>query len=617
MTRTPFYRLPRIMVAAGATVVGVVLAVVGVSIWPLAVAATVLWIVVVASRWQPYSIAAPAVVVASGLVLLGVMTVLPLTGLPLYATFVVLWTLAAVAAAALLADPTTSLPSIPRVSLLVWLSPLAGSVVWLGSIAISALVPAATHYAWVTNGDSANNILFAREIVYRDGIAVGAGENPVPLPSGLLALSMGAGRSSTAASDLLRHDVVAFVIVWGLVIAAVCYFAGLTASAVVSRTRPWLAAAAGAGVSLVPLSWYVGGYPIEFGFFSVHIALVLIFLAWLVCLGAQRAPALVLATLMGASTLLLAVWSPLVLMPVALGVYVVVSRFRALLATRGVPLVILGIAFVQVVVYGAAVTLPSLLAQAGFLSAQGGIFPFSHFVILAVLVGAVVLAVVILVVRRGGPAWMLVAIAVGSAAGLGALLFLNRDGATPWTYYPVKFAWIASVIGTVLVLGALLGLVSKTVSNRYLSVGLVVVLAGATVFSINWPARAVPDYVGLTPVARLFATAESGGGDAVIKRVFDAANPERPTVYWNSGDPAEGTLNFWTLQIAADSTTENHDLRVFAYGYYDLDDTADLCEIVGLIDGPVVVQTSDAGLPDEIDATCPDIAGSIQVVIPR
>ena len=116
--------------------------------------------------------------------------------------------------------------------------PAVGAVIWIAVIVASRLIPGSGAYGWVMNGDSANNILFARSDVAHAGIQLGSNENPVPLPVAILALGMSAGRGSVPAARLLEHDLTAFVGVWTATIALLCVMVGVVISSTVAAARP-------------------------------------------------------------------------------------------------------------------------------------------------------------------------------------------------------------------------------------------------------------------------------------------------------------------------------------------------------------------------------------------
>jgi len=475
-------------------------------------------------------------------------------------------------------------------------------------MAVSSVIPNAARVAWVMLGDSANNIIFAREIIYRGGVGIGAGENPVPLPSALMAIVMAAGRGDIAPQDFLRHDIGAFAQVWMLLIALTCFFAGGVVAAIVrSRgARPLLiAVAAGAG-SLLPLSWFFTGYPIEFGFYNTHVALPIVFAGFLVYLASDRHPAVALGVLGLSATLLLAVWSPLVLMPAMLGVVVLIRHWRAVLATRGAGLVVLLVGVVQLLAYGLLVVLPSLLRNSGFLSAPGGAYGFPKWLMAGLAVFAVLGALLAFRSLRSRVVLGVVAIVVASGLGLGALLFVTRAEANPWSYYPLKFLWLASTVLVVLVFGLAIAVAQSLFRHQFLRIASVAVVAAVTLGFFTWVPSSAAGYAWKDPIPRILSGEVLGVGDRGAEEIFALADPEQSHFFWHSDDPLEGVKNFWVLQMWSDSMTENLDLKYAAYGLYDPSNIHELCRIVGLMGGGTIVHTGLPQLSSEVDAACPE-----------
>lgn len=593
-------------------IISLMFAIFGVSTIPLLVTAAIPWLLLAVGR---FGVKAGAIFVGLAFVwfLLGMLMVIPFTGLPMTGTIVSVWAVIGVVGIAMTNSRGPRHITMSRQTASLWLPSLLGPIVWFAALTSAHFLSGAARLSWVMMGDSANNVLFAREIIYRQGISIGSGENPVPLPAGLLAISMDAGRSMTKPQDLLQHDIAGFAVMWAILVALTCYFAGVAAAAAIHSDRNWIIAVTSAGVSLVPLSWFVTGYPLEFGFFSMHLALPLAFASWLAALFARRSPALALSSLFLASTLMLAVWSPLILVPVALGVQVLLTHRRALLSIRGKRLWALLGAFVQLLLYGSFITLPSLLAQGGFLSGNGGIYPFSKKILVAVVVAGVVAVVGAWRFRNTEVASALFSLIVGCSLGLGILLFVSRNQPSPWTYYPLKFAWIFEVIGLVFILGAAVSVLSVILRGNAVIAGLLVLTVGS-VFAVNWAPRAVPSYQWMNPIDRIVAGKFLGSnGDEVVDRIFRLSNLEKPAILWNSGDPDEGAIDFWLMQMAANSTTLNTQLRVFAYGYYDINSVKDLCSIVKLMAPNTTVYTEKPDLKSELAAGCPGFTGQVIV----
>ena len=372
------------------------------------------------------------------------------------------------------------LPRRARSAWLPWLPALTGSLAWFGVVAAGQVVPGAARLAWIMQGDAANNVLFARTVVADGGIAVG--ENPVPLPAGLLALTMEFGRGAVGSADLLRHDISAFAALSVLLIGLCGAVGGLAAGAVarsVGASRLTTGAVAMLG-SVVPYSWAVTGTTLEFGFFNSHPPLVVLAAAVVVALGGDRRPALSLAALTVASTLLLAAWSPLIVIPVALGFAIVTRSFRTLISVRGGALVVLVVGFGQLLAYGLLIVLPGLLAHGEALAAPGGIYPFPVVMLPLAIVGVIGLAALSMRGLRAWPARVVMALAVGSGAGLVVLLLASRG---VWNYYQHKFAWLAAVVLVLIAIGLFVPALARARVPVGVAIGLCAVFVAGLVIA--------------------------------------------------------------------------------------------------------------------------------------
>jgi hypothetical protein len=368
----------------------------------------------------------------------------------------------------------------------------------------------------------------------------------------------------------------------------------------------------GAAGSLLPLSWFFTGYPIEYGFFNTHVALPIVLSAVIVYLAGDKSPVMMLAVQCLAATLLLAVWSPLVLLPAALGFVIVVRSGRAMLANRGWSRwIIVGAGF-QLLAYGFGVVLPNLLRNSGFLSAQGGAIGFGRWLLVALGITVVVLAAVAFRSLRNRIFLGVVALVVASWLGLGALLFISRDEPTAWTYYPLKFSWLSAVVMIVIAAGLA---AAVTFKRSIVRAGALTVVAAGTAGFLVWLALSLPGYQWQNPVDRILRGEVLGDGDVVAEQIFTYSDSEQAHFFWHSGDPWEGTINFWVMQLWSDSMTENLDLKYAAYGLYDPSSIDDLCRIIGLMGGDVIVHTNDATLEAATSVACADdVANAVFLV---
>lgn len=589
-----------------ALAVGVLLAAFGVTVWWFAVAAILPWMIVLAQRWG-YRLAVPVVAIIAAWSLLELLILLPAVRLPLLPSLLTVYSIGGVAGALLLLG--APLPSARRVraSLVGWLPPLAGAILWSIVCTIGSLRPAGAGFSWAMQGDSANNILFAREILAADGIRLGG--NPVPVPAALIAVSAAPGRESAS----LAHDVGAFAMAWAILIAVLCWMVGTAATSLIPAGHPRAVTIVGVAGSLLPLTWLVSGYSIELGFFNMQIALVVVLMCWQVAVVADRAPRAAFAVQFFAATLLLGVWSPLVLAPAALALAILVNQRMTVFARRGWRLVVLAIAVLQLILYGAIEVVPVLMAQGKLLVASGGIYPFSRrtLVVIGILVVAGVVAWVRL--RRTRIAMVVGALFAGLGLALGLLLFVSRNEPDPWTYYPLKLAWFVAIVALIVLGATAIAIAVHDVSAPRWRRAAVIAVAAVSVVVVVLSPRAAGMSVSASPVVTMLGDGYfSGGGRDVADHIYAASDGKRPVVYWDSGTPYETVSNFWTMEMAAGLDPANFDLRVFAYGSYDVTGVHDLCTIRRLMGGPIEV-ISSRDLTTEVEQSCGSLAASIHL----
>lgn len=606
----------RVVVAVIFTVVLVASAVAasvsGLNLWvPLCLAA-VPWLLVLRDRFGFPAALSLVTIVLLWATLLG-MVATASTGVPLVAAFPVLAIVVGVVGVTIAAATR----AIRRRALSGWLpaatGPAVGALVWTGVVVVSRLAPGAGAYGWVMQNDSANNILFARGDIAIAGIRLGSGESPVPLPAGMLALGMAAGRSSVSSDRLLAHDLTSFVGVWAATVALLCVLVGAVVSAAISPERSRVRWLVGALASLLPLTWLVVGYPIEYGFFNAHVALVIVLASWLVFRRVETRPAIAVAALALACTVLLAVWSPLVLLPAAL-ILVLLIRSPSLLWPRARfdrALVVAGTG--QLLLFGALVTAPSLFAQASFLTANGAAYPFSHRMFAVLLLLGLILAFVSRRSLGSLAAWGMVAELIAFVIAYAVLVFAARSSASPLSsYYPQKLGWLAMVVVLVIGLEFVAGLVTRSVRSRVLTP---LVLVGSTaavaLFAYLVPTP-VAGYIRSNPLHRILAGSLYGPHDQVANTVLDFADSTSPTILWATHRSEETAIDFWVLEMQASSVGGSFGLRKAAYGLYDVNRVANLCHISGLAKAPLRVYSPDIDLVRKLAVTCP--SADIRVV---
>ena len=595
-------------VLALATLAAATAVALGAATWLVLIVAALPWLPTITGRFGVATGIAVTVILEFWILLLLLMVTAAM-GLPMVPAVIVVWVVAGLGGCAVLFRSVAPLRRPSAAGLTVALGSSVGGLVWLATQGLAAVVPGASRVSWAMRGDSANNILFARQIVYDSGILVGPGENPVPLPAALIAVVMDAGRSTIRAEDLARHDLGSLAQVWSLSIIITCVLAGLAAGAIARQatgSRAILAVASAAG-SLIPVSWIVTGYSLEFGFFSTHVALPIVFAAVILFLTASRSPAVILGLLTVTATLLLAVWSPLVMIPAVLGVIVLVGFRRQLLATRGRVLAILLAGVVQLLAYGFAIVVPTFLAHATSLAAGGGVIEFPKLgLVIAVLTTALVVSAVLAFGSGRHPVPVaMIAVVLALAAAIGGLVYMGRESPDPWGYYPMKLLWMSSTILIVLLVGTAAAALARVASRPWLQrSGLGVITIGLVAVLVYAPTASTTPH--LNPVAQVLSGRSLGPADDVAERVFVLANTERSHFLWNSGYEFEQQVNLWVVLLWANTLQGNYDLRYAAYGLYDHSDIGELCRIVGLLGGGTIVHTVETDLAARVAGVCPE-----------
>jgi hypothetical protein len=604
------------IVAAALQLIALVAALLGASAWPSAGLAAIVVAVAVGSRFGYWLGTATAVVLMMLLVLLA-LTASAALHLPMDATLAI--PSAALSIGCLLAarrlPPAVAVPfRFGRLAPL--LAASSGSALVMAALVLSQRLPDNLRLDWVMRNDSANNLIFARQVIARGGIAVGGDENPAPLPSALVGLTAAPFRSTVGESDLLAHDLGAMALTWAVLIALCCLLTGLVVASIVRRANvgePYVTIAAGAG-SLVVLSWVFSGYPMQFGFLNTHVALVVMLAALLAFLSSGASRWLTHGVLLCSCVVMLAVWSPLVVIPGALVAASIGASWPALRSTRGWRLAFILVAGGVLVAYVLAVTLPVLLAQRDALDSPGGVVNpgnATSFVVGAATIGLVIAVFGVLRMEAIG----LALVVVFAWVGLGALLYLSRDQPDPFTYYPVKFSWLAELVFVVISLGLAISIAGRLRRWRAVRVAGMVAILSVVAVVVGWVPTWGERNQAQHPLAFIAMGNAPSGLPTLGGYILDFTGPDRPAILWKSGFTGESAANIWILQV--DSGSLDSELRSLAFASYFEKDPAVLCRIQELEGPGLAVHTQDANLETELAAVCPDSTARIVVEDPR
>ena len=491
---------------------------------------------------------------------------------------------------------------------LLWAS--TGTMIWAAGLLVAQFVPRASKLGWVMLGDSANNILMARDVVSAGGIQLGSDANPAPLPSALIGFALAPTRENTLISSTLQTDVSALASLWAALIGLSCLLIGaLIQNSTGERNshRNRLRVISGLA-SLLPLSWFISGYPLDFGFFNSQLALPLLIASLLAFYSTKSNSWVNLLIQPVLGTFLLATWAPLVLVPLALFASTILLGGRALWVKSRYDYLLLALSVCQFVVYAAVVLLPMLVSMSASVSVGGGVYEFSH----SLLWTFAILAPALARLASGSfttPAFVgSASVSLGLVAGELYLLFLNRALENPWTYYPLKFLWIALVVLLVLCIVHVSTILIRYVTRSVYFYSATILAVLGTIIFLNWSPMKVSGYVWKDPLQRIYAGSYMGRGDSTATVIFTATSGDITEFFWNSGIADEGAVNFWLLQDAADSIKPRvQRLREFAYGMFDAKNPDSICQVARETGGKLIVHTAQHDLAVQANSLCPEM----------
>ena len=496
-----------------------------------------------------------------------------------------------------------------------------GGLVAFGTFLFAPLFPGSSRVSWAMLGDSASQLEYARRIISEGGLTPPPMDNPVPLTPALVAAIAAPGRPSTGADAILSHDLGAYASAWAALIVMTCVLAGAVGYAIVKhspRLAGFPARATIAATSLLPLGWFWTGYPIKFGFINAQVVFVVLLASILGYLGTQRRPGLGLAIQLVAALLTLLTWSPLVILPAALGLTQAIGALGSATQwsrrTRTVSLV------VALVGVGCALWLgiPLLLAASGSLSLPGGLAEFPKPMLPAA--AAVLVVATLAGSTRSGRERLdkvgagLVGLALGAVVGLIVVLELSGSVSGPWTYYPHKYAWIATAMLFTVALPQAACAVARLPWAR-VRAALFGAGALAVAVSLGLGSWWAPGYLHFlrdsVPYVMLVEDNlpdEGQSPDAVADAVIARVGLPRLTIPWHSSLANDYRVAFWLIHLQIEDATRRGDdpasfeLWTLA-NFHDTPD--DLCALAEVVPQGLTVQTADGNLAAQMQALCP------------
>jgi len=591
------------IIAVVAVLVAAAFALYGGAIWILLIVSAAPWLVILRRRYGTV-LALSATWFGGLVVVLATMMMTAATALPMFATVVVvIAAIGTVGCVDWIRHPQLARPHLSRV--VVFVPAFAGPIVWLTVSIRTAIISPVAGRAWAMHGDAANYLLFARGITRSGGVVVGQLGNPVPLPSALFALFMAPGRGQVDSAGLLLHDLARYESLQILVIASCCLFAGALAGMLAGATRlgPAVVIGASACGSLLPLSWTLTTNAIAYGYFDAQLALPCVFACLILTRVAEQRPVAVAVTLSVGSTVLLSVWTPLVLVPFAGLVVIAATGWGPISRTRGLSLVALVLGILQLATYAITITLHNFLGLGRFLSAPGAAFTYTHSLFPSL--GAMTILLSVLVWRQSGARAAIPTLVLPIALGLGLafLLFEARASKQAWSYFPSKFEWLSICILLVVALGLLPVVFASILAGRAMHAAAVISVVTMTAIVASSTPEFVSGYDWANPVAWIAQTDNPEGGKAAARRILSAADLQHPRILWQSNVPDEAYIDYWLIEVAARSI-DNNALRKFAYAHNDAS-AQQLCTIVKLIHPEATILTNARSLSREVSSICP------------
>ena len=583
--------------------------------WVCSVLAAIPWLAFLRSRVGGLASLALVTLAAPSLLVV-VMLLTRATGAPLVASLMSVVTLAAATGAALLMRAGALRRARGATPLRDVLPAGFGAFVALGTFLASQFFPGSPRVSWAMLGDSASQLVEARHIIGDGGLTPPPMANPVPLTAAIVAAAAAPARPRTGAGAILSHDLGAYAFTWAGLIVMSCVLAGGIGYAVVKHSSRLVGVPARvtvAATSLLPLGWFWTGYPVKFGFINAHVAFVVLLASILGYLCTERRPATGIAIQLLAIVLVLLTWSPLAVFPAALAFLQALGALRSIArrsrGARAAGLVV-GLVGVSCALW---LGIPMLQQARESLRVAGGLaeFPKPMLVLAAATLIALTLAASARVDRFGIG---IIGLSVASLIGLAMVLVLSGELTGPWTYYPHKYAWIATAVLLVVALpqGACAAARLGSARVRALSYGVAALAVAASLGLGSWWAPGnlhfLRDSLPYVILVEDNLPDEGQSPDAVADAVIARVGLPRLTIPWESSIANDYRVAFWLIQLRREVALNTGDVAA-SDALWPLanfhESAAELCTLADVVPEGLTVQTADGALEGEIETLCP------------
>jgi len=397
----------------------------------------------------------------------------------------------------------------------------------------------------------------------------------------------------------------------------------VTASLVTSR-RPALVAIAAAAGSLLVTGWFVSGLPIESGYSNVHVALPVALASWLAFVHSREKPKLAALLLLAFGFAILAIWTPLVVVPLSLVAAIGVRNWPTVRQARPASVGIFAAAAAPLIAWLLLESLPALQSTGESLTTPGHGFPFTG-VLLAIVTVVVLVPGALLLRRRVSEPLVdgAVALVVSSVVGIAFLIYAVYTTEQPWLgYYPTKYVWLLTVLLGAIALSFVIRLAADLADPAVALAAVAGVGAAVLVVSTIGPAPQRDSFVIEQPLQRIISGTVWARGDGAVRTILANTTDDRSVVLWNSDDPAEAFINFWVLDFNGSEIGASGVLRNFTVssyrelrdrGSYTAQPVDELCAVIAELPTPVTVYTADADLESQLDGLCPGVDATVVV----
>ena len=124
--------------------------------------------------------------------------------------------------------------------------------------------------------------------------------------------------------------------------------------------------------------------------------------------------------------------------------------------------------------------------------------------------------------------------------------------------------------------------------------------------TLQWAPIKVPGYATQSPALRVLAGNFLGHSDDVVNEILSYSQTGKLHYLWKTGEPFEGSVNFWLLQDRANTLMPSgHEFRLYAYGINDQDPVTAMCKLATLNGGSLIVNTQDTSIASKLAIACP------------